>query len=204
MGCLFILIVLVLVGAYFASKTGLVSFFGKDTIEVPTPVHVVDVSDTTFEDVQAGLVASAMRSLKDGQMSVVITEEMLTTMLRDGLQKVESEALDIDESQVAIVDEYMEMYMPLTTAKKRTALRVRVRPTLESEDLKIKMDSIMLGELRLPTFVSTRYPQEAVNDALDSQLDAVQGTLELTGVELEEGQVILRGSLNAENFKLFR
>ncbi|NQV12176.1 hypothetical protein HQ524_02345 [Candidatus Uhrbacteria bacterium] len=198
-GCALIVVIAIIFLYIGISKTGLI---GKsDTF--PEPTRVVNVEAGTIDSVKTDLVASALRSLKNGEAHVVVTEEMLTSLMRQDLAAAgEQEGLDLANAQIAILDGFLEVYVPLEKDGQKTALTMLVKPILENGDIHMEIEEARLGTLKAPGFI-TDIPENLINDGIKKQLDALDGSFELTTVLLTDGEMTLGGKISLKNIPGF-
>ena len=193
-GCLILVILAVIAGYVALSKTGLVG--SEKSFDVPEPVRVVEV-DSTFDEIQSTLVKSALSSLSNGEVSLLLTDEMLTVLMRDGLAQAGEEAFDVERAQIAVVEDgHLELFIPLAINDRETALRAEIGLALTDGRVKASVGEVRVGNLKLPGNFATSASETAIQSALDSQLDDVQGALQLTGIEYTDGSLRLTGDVD--------
>ncbi|MBT6254396.1 hypothetical protein HOI83_04170 [Candidatus Uhrbacteria bacterium] len=198
-GCALIVIIGIIFLYIAATKTGLV---GKSE-SIPEPSRTVEVGDSTLDSVKTDLVASVLRSLKNGEAQVVVSEEMLTSILRDDLADVAAqEGLDFTRAQVAITNEQLEFYLPIEQDGKKTALTMLITPVLTDGDIHLDLTEARLGTLKAPGFV-TQVPENLINDAINKQLETIEDSFELTSLTFEEGSMTLSGKVSIKGIPGF-
>lgn len=198
MGCaglLALLVLFVFVGYFFLTKTGLVG--SNENFDVPEPTRVVEPSDSTLAELQSTITSSVLTSLKDGQVTLVLDEATLTTLLRDSLGSGD-EVFQVERVQVAVIEDALEVYLPMTVNERETALTLSVSPYLsETGEVQIDIVGISLGNLELPRAksVTTRI-ETALTESLDSQLEEAQGALTLTQITVADGALTIQADVD--------
>jgi len=190
------------VGFFFLTKTGLVG--PASAFEMPMPTRVVEATMTT-DEIQQTLVSSALRSLKQGEITVVITESMMTALLRDGLEQTRESTFDVARAQIVIVDHgSAELYIPLRINDRSTTLRANVGLALEGERVRVAVDGVRLGYMWLPGRWAAEASETALQKVLDTQLNQAQGAIKLTGLQLQDGELRLSGTVSLNPLQLLR
>lgn len=201
-GCLILVVILAIIGFVLLAKTGLVG--PEDKFEAPTPVREVE-AESTFDEIQSSLVRSALTSLKNGEVSIVLSDEMLTVLMRDGLAQAGEEAFDVERAQIAVVEDgYLELFVPMTLNDRETTFMANIGLELVDQRVQASVEDVRIGNLRVPGSFATAASEEAIQLALDSQLNEVQGALELTDLTLTNGELQLTGSVDLNPLQLFR
>ena len=133
------------------------------------------------------LAASSFRA-SDGGAAIVLTEEMMTIALREGLGRQLDEQLDMERAQVAVAEEYeaLEIFLPLKAGAEETALRLYVRPRIEDGDVEVEVVRTVLGNLPLPDVLAANRVESALNTVIDGQLARFQDTFTLVDTELTD------------------
>ncbi len=201
-GCLILVVILAIIGFVLLMKTGLVG--PEENFDAPTPVREVS-TDSTFDEIQSALVRSALTSLTSGEVSIVLSDEMLTVLMRDGLAQAGEDAFDVERAQIAVVEEgYLELFVPLMVNDRETTFMANIGLELVDQRVRASVDDVRIGNLRVPGSFATAASEEAIQRALDSQLSEVQGALELTDLTLTDGELRLSGAVDLNPLQLFR
>lgn len=202
-GCLLLIILVFILAGAAAAKTGLVSvpvFSGN--YKTPEPTRVVD-APRGFGTVQQTLTQSVAASVQSGTLSIELTEEMLTALVRVGpdLPSVGADIdVDMNRAQVVVLEEQVEVFVPIQRADRETALTIWLEPTVTSDgSLAVEQASIAVGNLRIPVKRVTRMITDRLNALLDSQFAQMQGAVHLTDVQLEDGRMRLLGTISARS-----
>lgn len=189
--CLLLLLGAIGFGVIVLGKTGLIG--SGSTSE---PVRVVETTATSSE-VQEALIASALASFTNGELSLVLTDQMLTALVRDGLAQANEDALLVDRAQIAVVsDGYLELFVPFLLGERESTLSAKVYLEVVDGKLDSRVEDVRLGTLTLPWSFAGQASSEAIQAALDTQLERVQGTITLTELIYEDAQVRLVGSID--------
>lgn len=201
-GCLILVVIAAVAGFILLGKTGLIG--SNDSFEPPAPSRIVE-TDTTFDAIQSALIKSTLSSLQNGEVSLVLTDEMLTVLMRDGLRQAGEEVFDVERAQIAIVDgAYLELFVPIETNGRETTLMAEIGLALDGSRVKASVGNVHVGNLKIPGNFATEASEGAIQNALDSQLDQVQGAIDLTELTLTEGELRLTGAVNLNPLQLLR
>lgn len=180
-------------------KTGLAG----NSVASFEPTRVVDTGDSTLQTVKNDLVASALRSLKGGNTQIVVTEEMLTLILREDMPlESEQDGLDISRSQVAIGDGVLEVFIPFERGDRSTAITMVLEPTLIDSNLHIEVVDARIGSLRAPDFL-TSIPENIINDGIREQLGLLNASIQLNSFVIEDGEMIFFGTIPLDGASRF-
>lgn len=201
-GCL-TLILLALIGIYaLIARTGLIGSAQRFTPVVPE--RHVEVSQTT-EAIQSSLMASALTSLSKGQVTLVLTEEMLTAFLQEGFAAANEEGILSAGAQITVQDAgYLELFVPLYLNERATALTAHVYVTLMDGRPIVRVQDVRLGYLRLPNRLAAELSERLLQKTLDTQVSRVQGALSITDILLQDRALRLTGSVTLNPLQLLR
>ncbi|MFA5029995.1 MAG: hypothetical protein WC495_00180 [Patescibacteria group bacterium] len=150
----------------------------------PKPVR--DVKSSIFSETLFTLQTE--RKISDsasGTVRVDLTENQLTALFQDTL--VQKELYPFVFSQLVVVSDYIEFYGRLKS-RPQVIVRAHLIPYVEEDDLRIRIDRIFVGQLRIPRVLTPSSIAGAFTPSLVSGILAVSS---VEAVELSQGHLIL-------------
>lgn len=204
-GCLLITLILTLAPiillAYGVAITGLVDVpFLSRFYHEPAPVRVVlptnDSLMSSFQkQIESQLGAIVQAGQEKARVSILLHEKELTAGLRDFVDSFSKDDFKIIDGQVAVLDEYVEIFVLFSLNDKRSTLRLRVLPELADGRPNIQVKKVWLGEFP----VWHRLVNFALQNALETQLkpffERFGGSVQIEQFSFHEGVVELVGEV---------
>lgn len=155
------------------------------------PVREVrQLSGYSPTDILATLAARAQRNPASGQISTVISEEELTTIVAKGLRDAEQQGgVALSDVQVAISADWLEFSATTSSDGKNVPVVVRATPTVRDHALSVVIDRLAFGALDVPRFVTSAVVATFGDAALRSLNAALAGVGTLQRISLQEGKM---------------
>lgn len=155
--CLIYFLLLLLVGGYFlfkaVAKTGIVTlpYFSSSFFTTPKPDHLVlaqkeQTQVSLYDKIKTQIVTAQMSGVKSLSVPVIITEGDMSKSL---LAYLNRNGQTYDQAQVAVVGQTLEIF--LHTKDSNRYVTAVIVPEFGETGLKIKVDSLKIGLLPLPT-----------------------------------------------------
>jgi hypothetical protein len=122
--------------------------------------------------------------------SAVVTEETLTTELRDALQTSGQTFADADGAKSAVLGaDGIELFLPLLDNESGSALVVGLRLSAEDGTLRASADRVVLGSWSVGSGLRDGLVNPALQGMLDAGVERAAGGLGITNVVVEDGQI---------------
>ncbi|MBI2476760.1 hypothetical protein HYV72_01165 [Candidatus Uhrbacteria bacterium] len=194
LGCLGLIVLFVLSASWTVAKTGLVNIpLLSRRMEPPSPTRVVNTNGS-LTDIEDAIIKSLKASALSKELTVTLTEEMLTSFFRLSLHADElPDFLVADDAQVAALQNgTLEIFLPIKLDAKKSAVVVTLEPQLnEDGSLGVHVVSLSLGTLRVKRLEALQLDDlfsGMLNDAIDDYASAGR----VTAVRVEEGALIMK------------
>ncbi len=199
-GCAALVIVFFLILLWGVARTGLVRVpvFSLG-FEAPEPSRVVEVTDAS-ESIEDILTKSLTSSIASGNLTLTLTDSMLTSLLRTSFENEEvPEFLDPTRAQVAALsDGSLELYIPLQNQDLKTAAIIQVVPSIGSDgQATVEIERLSIGKLNAPGISNSGELELFVEGFLDDLLDDAQDVGKVKSIKVEEGVVHISGEINS-------
>lgn len=167
---------------------GLLAFWGVKKIkQINLSYRAVVPSESARQSFIEKLNATSQNS---PTITLTITAEELTTLASTGLSGTNFILKDI---QFIISPKQMEIFGTLTKPL-GSNLKITTFPQVENAKVKMKIQSIDAGKLRLPGILYTEV-EKVLNSFMDANLASFYEKYEVEEVFLEEDQMVIRGKL---------
>jgi hypothetical protein len=155
------------------------------------PVRDVQpLSGYTPTDVLATLGARAQRNPVSGQVSTVVSEEELTTLVAKGLHDAERQGgVTLSHVQVAISADWLEFSATVSSHGKDVPVVVRAKPVVKDHALAVDIDRLALGSLEVPQLVTSFFIATVGDSALRSLNTSLAEIGTLQHITLQEGKM---------------
>lgn len=208
-GCFSFLIAFVVVGlvglmgiSFVVAATGLVRIplMSSLAFRAIEPVRVVEASS---EDLSLWFTgALRQESLRQARLGTLnrnvaftIPEAILTGVVRSVGSTVDVSDVPIDFSrvQVAVVEESLEVFLPLKETE--TAVLVRVEPQLVDETVSWDIQSVRVGRIRIPQSVVDRLLKNSVEIGTSDLVESLGGVMQVRGISVSEEGLKIEGEL---------
>jgi hypothetical protein len=191
-GCFFsIILVVVILALAIIARTGTVNIPGFSYLfyELPKPIYQVKLDpakDYTEIDVEPVV------DQKNQKLVFNIQEELLTFGARQALT-MGSEAVFAPNTQLAVTPEYLELF-GLIQKPFSANVTVRFLPKIQDKNVTFDILSVNIGQLSLPPELATKYLSEHLV-ALTEKIKNLTFPLEISDIELGEGEIILKTAI---------
>lgn len=192
--CAVALLVLVLGLAAWAAWTvaamgvAVVPVFSGMAYDAPTPVRAVSPGVPLADSVTRQILESSSKT----DMTLVISEATLTTLVRDTLSQSGQDAFDDGAAQAAISESGVELYLPLRDNAQANALVTELGLFVEEGRLAATTERATLGSWNVPGWLREGVLDPALAAAVTNLNDAFAGRAELVSVEAQDGSLVLR------------
>jgi hypothetical protein len=198
-GCVGIVIVFMIILLWGISRTGLVRVpvFSLG-FEAPEPTRIVEPTNFT-ESLEDIFTESLKASLTTGELTLSLTDSMLTSLLRETFENEEvPEFLDPTSAQVAALsDGSLELYVPLQNKELKTAAIIQVIPSIDSNgQAVVEIERLSIGKLNAPGVSHSAELEVFVSDFIDGMLQESQEMGRIKSIKVEEGVLHISGEMN--------
>jgi uncharacterized protein YpmS len=197
------LLLILFLGFAAVAKAGLVEipFFSKVFYKPPEPSRIVTVLpgeiknlEKIFEDKIKTQVEEKMIPGKETQkvdVELEFTEKELTAAMLDGIN---SGFLPFSTAQIAVTSKEIEIFGQLSGSK--IFFTISFKPEIENDQLVIKLTKFKLGNLPLPSSLANLLVEKILKDKMQQINEFVGKGGKLQEIRLEEGKVIIRGTID--------
>lgn len=203
-GVLVLLLLLIVLLAWQVSRTGLVAvpLFSLGYTP-PTPTRTV--TPTAPQTLAVELASTFARgSLRDGRVELVLSEELMTALVQANASAFLDVAgwVDLTHAQVAVLDDGVELFVPIRTTNRQTAIFLYMTPDMDTSGNIVFLEPrIVIGRLPIGLRRVAQRLVEPLNEELDRQLNALHAPIMIEDILLSEGVVTLTirvGKVNAD------
>ncbi|MDA1038271.1 MAG: hypothetical protein O2877_01115 [bacterium] len=221
-GCLrFFIVVVVLFLAFLSwfvwtvASTGFIKIplITPIAFELPVPDHVVEPVEVNIETLIAKQVTSELTKrlyanngvLEDRSISIHVTENMLTYSLQsvgEVVSVTDGISIDLSTSQVAIVGDQLELYIPVSGQD--TAFVFAVKPKVSDGGFSVDLDSLAIGQWNIPRFLVRGVINRAIDFGIKDANNSIQQFIELEKILVQEDGVYVLGEFVADITDLTR
>ena len=154
----------------------------------PTPIPVSSESAGELQDVWATAIAGS----KDGQVSVVMTEEQLTSALAINLAK--NPDSPIKDPQVLLRDGKMTITANATVQGVKAPIRISASAAPDANGvLKVSIEEAKFGVLPMPGILLDTF-SSSINELVSGQFGPQSTGIKITAVTIADGQMVLTGT----------
>ncbi|OGL69899.1 hypothetical protein A3C17_04505 [Candidatus Uhrbacteria bacterium RIFCSPHIGHO2_02_FULL_53_13] len=199
-GCLGTVVLVALMTLYAVARTGIVRvpLLGAG-FRPPEPTRVVNVGDTRPELLLESLFASTKLSLTKGGVTIDLSEELMTQLMRDSLSREQvPDFLIVEEMQVAaLASGVLELYVPVEVKEgRRTAMIAQVSMDVDEEGSVVTaIEQVSIGNLKSRGGAPSQELDAWLGTMLDSLLSDAQDVVTITDIEILEGRVRVTGKI---------
>lgn len=216
--CLAIVVAVIVLGmialGWVIAATGLVNIpvISRFAYEEPEPIRYVSAGtplesyiETSLQNQIADRVRAGGGELQDMSLELVIPETSFTTSFRNALTE-QSEAdmmFEMKNAQVAFDEERkLEFFFPLKDNEQNSALRLYLVPSVQDGDLKINATDMYLGSLRIPGPLTELFVDQSLQKNTETIADAIRTYVALKEIDVRDKNMLIRGDISAEIFRL--
>jgi hypothetical protein len=154
----------------------------------PTPIPVSSEAAGELQDVWATAIAGS----KDGQVSVVITEEQLTSAL--AINIAENPDSPIKDPQVLLRDGKMTITANATVQAVKAPVKIIASAAPDAEGvLKVTIEEAKFGVLPMPGILLDTV-SSSINELVSGQFGSQSTGIKITAVTIADGKMVLTGS----------
>jgi hypothetical protein len=162
------------------------------------PLRKVIPSQQALENYQNKLSQAMSEALLKevtggGDVTLVITEEELTSFLASQQDKMENDRVAVKEVSMVITPQFLEAYGQLVKPIK-SRLKIIFLPSVKDGRLKVNIKTVEAGKVKLPKFIIGE-----LNVLLEGaiQESVKRGSITyITGLELRDGELAITGRMN--------
>jgi len=143
--------------------------------------------------------------LDDRSISIHVTENMLTYSLQsvgEVVSVADGISIDLSTSQVAIVGDQLELYIPVSGQD--TAFVFTVKPKVTDGGFSVDLNSLAVGQWNIPRFLVRGVINRAVDFGIKDANSSIQQFIELEKILVQEDGVYVSGEFVADITDLTR
>ena len=199
-----VMIVIFFWGLWVVAATGLVEIplMTRFAFTPPQPSHTVEIVSASPEawierEVLNQVSYRLTSSIKpfDSEVSLTVPEGILTNLLRSSSVLIEDENVAIapGEGQVAVVDEELEIFVPIKNTE--TAITLALVPSIENDELSILVESLYIGSLHIPKFIVKYLVNSALELGTDKISESIDNLITMSELRVTEKGLLIRGTI---------
>jgi len=212
--CLFILLFfLAMAGGlvWFTAASGLVTVpvVSNWAYKAPTPLHAVAAGapletylSENFNTLVTQRLQSGGGSLADRSVEMSLPEASITNSFRSILEQNNLVWLNAAAAQVAINNEGVEVFLPLTIQPNNNALVLFLDLGAENGLITLKSVRISLGSLTVPTWLTEIIFVPLLQQGLGHVNQQIGRYITVDKIEAAEGQLVVSGTLTVAIMRL--
>lgn len=193
---------------WFLAASGLanIPWVSSLVYKIPTPLHEVSpgvLAEAYVSDYFNSLITERLQTgggeLTDRNVSLILSEADITATLRNFLASGELSFFESDRAQIATEKETgAEIFIPLANTNNENALRLLLKPVVESGQPSLAFLKISIGNFNLPLWLSDLVLKPLANWGLEAAKQKFASYSTLDRLELEDGQIKITGSLTVQ------
>jgi len=199
-----VMIVIFFWGLWVVAATGLVEIplMTRFAFTSPQPSHTVEIVSTSPESwIERGVLNQVMDKLTssiepfNSEISLTVPEGILTNLLRSSSVLIEDENVAIapGEGQVAVVDEELEIFVPIKNTE--TAITLALVPSIENDELDLSVESLYIGSLHIPNFIVKYLVNSALELGTDKISESIDNLITMSELRVTEKGLLIRGTI---------
>ncbi|MBD3359364.1 MAG: hypothetical protein GF365_01485 [Candidatus Buchananbacteria bacterium] len=211
-GCLILFLIIILaislIGAYVLAKSGLkeVPFLTANFYHEPEPARLVEADNVSEadKDILARLEKSvsqelvAQQQINELTVSLDLSEEVLSAVLRDKIKEKASLAEKIEYAQIAILPDNLEVFIE-NKDPSNLIITLNIKPTIKDGKADLEIVNFKIGDLTLPNFIGNISFGFIAEKSLNNFLNVTAKYGQIQNINLMNGNLILEILIN--NFK---
>lgn len=159
------------------------------------------VSNLLSRELTARLQAGG-GTLQDRAITIQIPEGSFTASLRAALQANGQTAIDPVSSQVAVVADGLELYLPLANNPRGSAVVLRLRMDAGQDGLTVRVSDLTVGSLPIPDAITQAVLMPAIQQSFAGFAKELGRYAVITSVSYGQGAVTMSGELTPDVLKL--
>ncbi len=208
-GCLILVLIIILLiglaGAYVLAKSGLkeVPFFTDNFYQEPEPVRLVEADNVNEADKDilnrlekaVSQEAVGQQQINDLTVSLDLSEEVLTAVLRDKIKEKESLAEKIKYVQIAVLPDNLEVFIE-NKDPSNAVITLNIKPTIKEGKTDLEIVNFKIGDLTLPNFIGNISFGFIAEKSLNSFLNVTAKYGQIQDINLTNGSLILEILIN--------
>ncbi len=187
-----------LVVAYLISLTGIVEFpVLKDYYHAPSPSRQVVYQKLDSREFEALVSARIREQVEDGvkNMAITINEKEVSGLFAWGIAQGLRNNLVIEQSQVAVLQTGLELFLKLRWALGRIDLLMQVKPVLQADgSVKFEPVSAELGMVSLPSWAILPVMSNIFAKDMGAW-DLQAGSMKIKSLNLKDGKIVINFSI---------
>lgn len=182
--------------SWAVARTGLVRMpLLSAGYEIPQPTRTVQTRGLTAE--LGGVLASSLAgTTANGETHAVVTDGMMTALLREALASQNMpDLIESNRAQVAALERgTLELYLPIRRGDNASAIVVEIVPEVtEGGRLTLRVVRLSIGQLSAPAVSRSRDLQRLVDTLLDENLPEVLDAISISSITVSEGRLTIVG-----------
>ena len=173
-------------GAYVLAQSGLVKIpiLSGRFYQEPAPVYTVKSLEFNEKNLLSKFQSLALTQPKSGnaQISLDLSEEEITALLRDQIKKNPDLAQKINLLQIAVMPGEAQLFLKLNSPK--AIVTLNFVPIVKDSKIVLQVKSFKIGALSLPNFLGSFFIENIASNMLNSTLDSVGSAGKLQEINL--------------------
>lgn len=187
-GCIFfVLIIILLLNAIGIIKIPIISSL---IYHEPKPEEVIIPTEEKVKSLQDKL---ENLPLDEENFKIEITQDELTSYLVYNQPK---NKIELESPQIAITSEEIKLFGQVQKKPLKIAFRVDFIPWIQNGQLKINIQKIYFGSIKIPSFLINRL-QETITEELEKSLPEDE-IFFITNIQLKDKKMIISGEIQYE------
>jgi hypothetical protein len=201
-----VILVVILLGiyaSYLVSLSGIkeIPFFSQRFYSEPMPTYIIEVEEMSqqekdvlniFKDIVAK-EAFAQKKTGDFNIFLELSDKQLTAILRDKIKENETISAKVEYSQLAVLDENLELFVK---NKSKLVFTILIKPEIKDELVDLKIVGFKLGNLKLPNFIGDISFAYFTEKGINSVLNVFKTYGKVDKIKLNQGEVLLEIFIN--------
>lgn len=162
----------------------------KWVYEPVTPQReIVPLAGYQMSDVLGTFGARSKYDFGTGFVDTFIKEQELTTLISKALSETEGAPFEVSDAQIAVEEDFMELYVTMVRENGIVPLRARIMPSTDGRTLGMEVHEIVIGGYTVPESLTNLMFSAFGENILTSVQEGMAKLGALRAVNLQQGQV---------------